>query len=99
MRYKVLLSKIAQQNIEQAIDYYISTVNKKVANQFLRDFRKTYKSLQINPFYQFHDNNYRFLPFSKFPYIAFFIVDEKDKTVLINAIFRTSQNPIKYPRL
>lgn len=99
MRYKVLLSKIAQQNIEQAIDYYISTVNKKVATQFLRDFKKTYKSLQINPFYQFHDNNYRFLPFSKFPYIAFFIVDEKDKTVLINAIFHTSQNPIKYPRL
>jgi toxin ParE1/3/4 len=71
-------------------------VNKKVATQFLRDFRKVYKALQINPFYQYHDNNYRFLPFSKFPYIAFFIVDE---TVLINAIFHTSLNPAKYPPL
>jgi plasmid stabilization system protein ParE len=99
MPYKVIVSEIAKQNIEESIGYYIEMVNKKVATRFLRDFRKVYKALQINPFYQYHDNNYRFLPFSKFPYIAFFIVDEKDKTVLINAIFHTSLNPAKYPPL
>jgi len=70
---------------------------KKVALDFLNDYKKTYKALQINPFYQVHDNNYHFFPFKKFPYIAFFIIDEASKTVFLNAVFHTSQNPNKYP--
>ena len=99
MNYKIIVSPIASKNIEEALEYYISKVSKKVALDFLKDYRKTYKALQTNPFYQFHDNNYRFLPFDKFPYIAFFIVDEPSQTVFLNAVFHTSQNPNKYPSL
>ena len=97
MNYKIIVSPIASKNIEDAVEYYIEKATKKVALDFLKDYRKTYKALQTNPFYQFHDNNYRFLPFDKFPYIAFFIVDEPSKTVFLNAVFHTSQNPDKYP--
>ncbi|TDO71079.1 plasmid stabilization system protein ParE [Flavobacterium chryseum] len=97
MNYKIIVSPIALRNIEEAVEYYILKVNKKVALDFLNDYKKLYKTLQKNPFYQFHDNNYRFLPFKKFPYIAFFIVDEVSKTVFINAVFHTFQNPEKYP--
>lgn len=97
MNYKIIVSPIASKNIKNAVSYYVEEVSKKVANDFIKDFKKTYKTLQKNPFYQFHDNNYRFLPFSKFPYIAFFIVDEPSKTVFLNAVFHTSQNPEKYP--
>ncbi|MFY8189136.1 MAG: type II toxin-antitoxin system RelE/ParE family toxin [Flavobacterium sp.] len=71
--------------------------SKKVALDFLKDYKRIYKALQINPFYQLHDNHYRFLPFDKFPYIAFFIVDEPSKTVFLNAVFHTSQDPSEYP--
>ena len=97
MNYKIIVSPIASKNIEDAIEYYIKLSDKKVALNFLKDYKQTYKALQINPFYQFHDNNYRFLPFDKFPYIAFFIVDEPSKTVFLNAIFNTSQDSNKYP--
>ncbi|TAF82961.1 MAG: type II toxin-antitoxin system RelE/ParE family toxin [Sphingobacteriales bacterium] len=97
MSYKLIVSPIAAKNIENAVEYYISKAGKKIASQFLNDFQKTYNALKINPFYQFHDNNYRFLPFSKFPYIVFFIIDEKNKTVFINAVFHTSQDSSKYP--
>ncbi|SNB26251.1 putative plasmid stabilization system protein [Flavobacterium psychrophilum] len=97
MNYKIIVSPIASKNIEEALEYYIDKASKKVALDFLKDYRKTYKALQTNPFYQFHDNNYRFLPFDKFPYIAFFIVDEPSGTVFLNAVFHTSQNPNKYP--
>ncbi len=97
MNYKIIVSPIASQSIEDALEYYIYKVSKKVALDFLKNYRKTYKAIQTNPFYQFHDNNYRFLPFDKFPYIAFFIVDEPSKTVFLNAVFHTSQNPSKYP--
>ncbi|MDT8414443.1 MAG: type II toxin-antitoxin system RelE/ParE family toxin [Flavobacteriaceae bacterium] len=96
MNYKIIVSPIASKNIEEAVEYYIKEATRKVASDFLKDFKETYKALQINPFYQFHDNNYRFLPFDKFPYVAFFIVDEPSKTVFINAIFHTSQNPKKF---
>ena len=97
MIYKIIVSPIASQNIEDAVEYYIYKASKKVASDFLKDYRKTYKALQTNPFYQFHDNNYRFLPFDKFPYIAFFIADEFNKTVFLNAVFHTSQDPDKHP--
>lgn len=97
MNYKVIVSPIALKNIEEAVEYYILKATKKVALDFLNDYKSIYKALQVNPFYQLHDNNYRFLPFKKFPYIAFFIVDEISKTVFLNAIFHTSQNPEKYP--
>lgn len=97
MNYKIIVSPIASKNIEDAVEYYIKEATRKVASDFLKDFKETYKALQTNPFYQFHDNNYRFLPFDKFPYVAFFIVDEPSKTVFLNTIFHTSQNPSKYP--
>ena len=97
MNYKIIVSPIASKNIEEAVEYYISKVSKRVALDFLKDYKKTYKALQINPFYQFHDTNYHFFPFEKFPYIAFFIIDEPSKTFFLNAVFHTSQNPNKYP--
>lgn len=86
-------------NIDNAVEYYIEQASKKVALAFLDDYQKVYKALQKNPFYQFHDSNYRYLPFKKFPYIAFFIVDEPTKTVFLNAVFNTHQNPDKIEKL
>ena len=97
MKFKIIVSPTASKNIQDAVEYYIYKASKKVALNFLKEYRKIYKALQINPFYQFHDTNYRFLPFDKFPYIVFFIVDEPSKTVFLNAIFHASQNPGKYP--
>jgi toxin ParE1/3/4 len=97
MNYKIIVSPIALRNIEEAVEYYILKSNKKIALDFLNDYKKTYKALQINPFYQVHDNNYNFLPFKKFPYIAFFIINEDLKTVFLNAVFHTSQSTEKYP--
>lgn len=99
MNYKIIVSPFASKNIEDAIEYYVKKASNKVALDFLADYRKTFKALQNNPFYQFHDNNYRFIPFKKFKYIAFFIVDEPSKTVFINAIFNTWQETEKRPTL
>ena len=94
-KYKIIVSPIAVENIDNAVTYYTEEVSKKVALDFLDDYKKTYKDLQKNPFYPFHDSNYRYLPFKKFPFIAFFLVDESTKTVFLNAVFNTHQNPDK----
>ncbi len=97
MPYKIIVSPTAMQNIEDAVTYYIHNVSNKVALAFLDDYESMYKALEKNPFYKFHDKNYRFLPFERFPYIAFYIVDEPSKTVFLNAVFHTSQSQDKYP--
>lgn len=99
MAYKVIVSPIAIKNIDNSVTYYAEKVSKKVALDFLNDYKKTYKDLQKNPFYPFHDSNYRYLPFKKFPFIAFFLVDEPTKTVFLNAVFNTHQNPDKIEKL
>lgn len=93
MSYKIIVSPVASKNITDAVEYYFLKASKKVALDFLNDYRKLYKDLKINPMYKFHDAIYRFLPFAKFPYVAFFIVEETSKTVFLNAIFHTSQEP------
>lgn len=51
MNYKVIVSPIALKNIEEAVEYYILKATKKVALDFLNDYKSIYKALQVNPFY------------------------------------------------
>ncbi|EJL65580.1 hypothetical protein PMI10_01162 [Flavobacterium sp. CF136] len=53
MSYNIIVSPIALKNIEEAVEYYILKANKKIALDFLNDYKKTYKTLQLNPFINF----------------------------------------------
>ncbi|MFN7044941.1 MAG: hypothetical protein ACK4M1_07065 [Flavobacterium sp.] len=53
MAYKIIVSPIAIKNIDNAVNYYIEEVSKKVALDFLNDYKKTYKDLQKTLFILF----------------------------------------------
>ncbi len=40
MTYKIIVSPIALKNIEEAIEYYILKVSRKVALDFLNDYKR-----------------------------------------------------------
>ncbi|WP_354359720.1 type II toxin-antitoxin system RelE/ParE family toxin [Pedobacter sp. UYP30] len=42
--------------------------------------------------------NFRGLPMKKFPYIIFYTISEEQKTIIIKAVFHTSQDTEKYPK-
>jgi hypothetical protein len=44
MNYKIIVSPVASKNIEDAVVYYIEKATKKVALEFLKEYRKTYKA-------------------------------------------------------
>ena len=44
MNYKIIISPIASQNIEDAVEYYIYKVKKKVAIDFFKRFSKSIQS-------------------------------------------------------
>lgn len=50
MSYNIIVSPIALKNIEEAVEYYILKANKKIALNFLNDYKKTYKTLQAKSF-------------------------------------------------
>lgn len=87
MNYRVEISPIAVKNIEDAVNFYTNNVSKEVALRFLFDYNSMVKSLKNSPHFQIKYKDYRALPFKKFPFIAFFQVDEKQKSSICKRCF------------
>ena len=97
MGFKILISDEAKSDIEQSIIYYKENVSKKVAVNFLKDYRKTLNLISESPFFRIWYDDFRAIPMKKYPFIIFYLVDFAEKTILISRVFHTSQNPEKYP--
>jgi toxin ParE1/3/4 len=97
--FKIVVEPDALLDIDNACAYYQSLPidTARLVDSFLADIQIAFDTLAINPFYQFRTKNYRALPFSKFPYLLFFTVDENTRIVTILSLFNTHQNPNKYP--
>lgn len=98
MAYKVVVEPDAQDDIDEAFEYYLSvTDNAKVITNLYNDIEQAYDALKINPFYQIRSKQYKAIPLKNFPYLLFFEVLEKQRIVKVLALFNTLQNPEKYP--
>lgn len=98
MNYKVIVSPLAQSQIDEHYIFYKNNVSKLVAQNFQKELSNSYKTLKSNPFFTIYNNLYRILPLNKFPYIIFYEVNEVQKIVKVVAIFNTNQNTVKYPK-
>ncbi|WP_438965718.1 type II toxin-antitoxin system RelE/ParE family toxin [Flavobacterium sp.] len=97
MGFEIVVSKKAQVEIENAIEYY-SEINSKLALRFYAALKETYAKLEINSYYQIKLKNYRAVPIVKFPFLLFFVINEDKNEVKILSCFHTSRNPKKYPK-
>jgi toxin ParE1/3/4 len=97
MGYEIQFRKSALNEIEKALDYYL-TISPSVGFSFDEDMEYAILILKQNPHFEIKFNNYRVLPLSKFPYIVIYTILEDIKIVDIVSIFHTSQNPKKYPK-
>ncbi len=82
-------------DIVQAVEYYNSK-QIRLGEKFKTNLNKYIESLSINPYYAFKYKDFRCLHIRQFPFLILFYINERDKIVLINAIFNTYQNPKKY---
>jgi toxin ParE1/3/4 len=98
MGYKIIISPRAQNEIENAIVYYaLSSVDAPV--NFIIALQKAYEKLNRNPLYGIRYKNVRALKISKFPYLIYFVVNEKLLTVKVLACFHGGRNPKRRPRV
>ena len=97
MDFKIIVSKKAQYEIENATEYY-AEINLKLTLKFYSELTATYKKLELNPNYQIRHKNYRAIPLKGFPFLLFYVYDEKSKIIKILSCFHTSKNSKKYPK-
>ncbi len=55
-------------------------------------------SLEKYPFFQVRYDQVHCLPIKKYPYMIHYTISEKEKTVMVRAIFHTSQDPNKWKK-
>ncbi|WP_312763268.1 type II toxin-antitoxin system RelE/ParE family toxin [Epilithonimonas sp.] len=97
MAFKVIISDEAKSDLENSYLYYRENASKKVADNFIKDFRKSIKIISDNPHFKIMFDEFRAKPLSKYPFLIFFSVNKKEDTILIARVFHTAQNPEKYP--
>lgn len=92
MVYKIVISPLAINDIQQAIDYYdeqqpgLGEKFESALNEYLLVLRK-------HPLFQLRYDEVRCLPLPKFPFMIHFTVSETENIVSIHAVFHTAKNP------
>ena len=96
MAYKLIVSVRAQQEIENAIDYYTrrSTV---APSLFIDSLSRAYRLLEMNPFFGVQYKKVHVLKINRFPYSLYFTIDEQRELVKVLACFHNKLNPKKRP--
>lgn len=96
MGFKIAVSIDAQNDIENAIDWY-EFKQENLSSRFYDDFISTLDYLVQHPYmFPLKGTAFREATFSTFPFII--IYEILDDIIIINAIFNTSKNPVKKPK-
>lgn len=97
MVFKVIVSKTAQQEIENVLEYY-NEINPSLPIKFYTSLTNCYKHLESNPYFQKKHKDFRAFPLKKFPFLIFFHIDGDKKIIKVLSCFHTAKNIKKYPK-
>ena len=98
MAFRIIMSRRANEEIENAFDYYSLYSNDAPIN-FRVVIKDTFDTLRTYPFFGARYNDVRALKLKKFPYSLYFVVNEKHKTVKVLSCFHNKRNPHMRPQL
>ena len=98
MAYKIITSRRASKEIENAINYYALYSNDAPID-FSAVLKDAFDTLRTYPFFAVKYKNVRTLKLKGFPYSLYFIVNDKNNTVSVLSCFHNKQNPYKRPRV
>lgn len=103
MEYRIVLSRFAENQLDNIYDYYSKEANVEVAQKLIFQIRDRTKILAENPligkreeFLLERSEEYRHLIVTNYKII--YSVDEQNRMIKIADVFDTRQNPIKLKR-
>lgn len=97
MAYKIVVSKVAQRHISEAVSFYQKHASREVANEFYSELQSCYELLEMSPYFQVRIKTYRAIQIKNFPFLVFFEINESNQLVRILAIFNTHRDSRKWP--
>lgn len=97
MDYKIIVSKRAQKEIEDSIEFYVKE-SSFAPVIFLEKLKSTYDLLKQNPIQRIRYKNVMSIGLEKFPFDLYFVTSEKKKEIKILSCFHQKRNPKKRPR-
>lgn len=97
MVFNIIVSKRAQSEIENAIEYY-TEINTHLATKFFASLIDSYSKLELNPYFEKRYKNYRAIKLYKFPFLLFYIIEEDKKQIKVLSCFHTARSSKKYPK-
>jgi len=92
MEFNIRVSPRAQNEIDNAIEYYQNQSN-QAPQKFLESLTASYSQLKTNPWFAKRYKNVRSLKLNRFPYSLFYIIMENNNTVEILACFHNKRHP------
>jgi len=92
MKYNLKIEPEAHFDVQEGIKWY-NEQQKGLGKRFHKEVKDYFRSLTINPFYTIKYDNIRCLPLNVFPYTIHFSINETVKTIIVRAVFQTSQDP------
>ncbi len=98
MAYNIIVSPRAQNEIENAIDFYaLNSID--APSNFISSLEKAYGVLEVNPFFRIMYRNIRALKINGFPFSLYFIINDDLKIVRVLSCFHNKRNPGKRPEI
>jgi hypothetical protein len=96
VNYTFINSPAVSSDIVNAVDYY-KHISPKLAKQFLFRIREAKIFIGRSPFgFQIKYSDVRTLLLKQFPFHIHYLINEKEKQIVILAIIHAYRNPIDY---
>ena len=89
-KFNIEINPRVEKDLLNSIDYY-KKINKKIATNFLKDFKNTIALLKQNPNYQVRYKEVRCIPLKNYPFMLHFKTYEN--LIIVYALIHTSLNP------
>jgi len=96
--YNIELKPRAEAHLQKAMLWY-NKQQTDLGGRFLDDLKNAFEALEINPFYAKRYKDVRGFLLNKFPFLILYIVNEKQLSISVLAVFHTSEDPKKYPEI
>jgi toxin ParE1/3/4 len=86
MEHKLIVSKRAQKEIENAVDFY-SEESEVATARFIENLQKFYGDILDRPFQRLRYKNICSIKIRKFPYDLYFFINEEKQNIRILSCF------------
>lgn len=91
-KFKLYVLDRVTDELDDAVNYYNSKQN-GLGKRFYLEYKKTLKTIKLNPYYRVYYDDIHCLQVGKFPYLIHYFVDKQNKNITVHALICAYRSP------